>query len=426
MLYAYTKLKGKLRSLETIQSNCSEKQLDMYVTKTEIHMKDIFMHSKECIFLSVSSAYIFEEFNIKIKDIIGRVSNVETVEQLVLLIGEFTELFTENMLERLSRNNATDRNGYEYNYPAIPFNINFNRKSNILFYDCPSTIEESKLSTKTDLMETYGIYIGYNNNCPRIENIAYGIGGNARISNNSFDVLVCASIGKSQCTGFGIRQDIIKEEEKDKLISASKYLAHNGILNFMVPIFRIDHSLCMYLATNFTDFHLYRVNSIYVEVQCIKKEKGIDYEDYHLLRNATYDMYNIPYITNNDKCVYNLINDYVAISHFRGSKITDAMINTLKSASDCMQLLAQEQVRVKQKDLAQPLLPFNTGQIGLIMASGNLDGVVYEKDGGIHIIKGRVERKSTTVDIENGTEVLEYSSVKINALTPSGKLIKIE
>lgn len=426
MLYAFTKLKENLKKLEMIQSNCSEKQLDLYVIKTEIIMKDIFIHSKECIFLSSSSAYAFEEFNIKIKNIIDQISPIDKIENLVLLIEEFLELFSDQVMSRLSKNDVPDRKGYDYNYPIVPFNIDFSRKSNILFYDCPYTIEENKLLNKTDLMEAYAIYVAYNNNCPEIDNIAYGVGGNSRISNNSFDVLVCASIGKSTCEGMGIKQDIIKEEEKDKINSVYKYLSCGGILQYMLPIFRVDHSLCMYLATNFTNFHIYRINSVYIEIQCNKKEKELDYSNYHVIRDAIYDMYSIPYITSNIIHIFDLQNSYVPITQFRGSKITEEMLNAVKTKSDCNELIFQEQSSFKKKIIAQPLLPFNTGQIGLIMASGNLDGIVHEKDGGVHIIKGRVERKSDTISTEEGSECIEYSSVKINALTPSGKLIKIE
>lgn len=426
MLYAYTKLKDRLSSLETVQSNCNDKQFNQYITKTEILMMDVYIYSRECIYLSMTSAYVFEEFNIRLKNIINRVKDITETENLVLLIEDFLELFTEEITTKLSKNDAPDRNGYDYQYPFVSHNIIFDRKSSILFYDCPSSVENNKLNDKTDLMETYGVYINYNNNCPRIDNVAYGVGGNSRISNNSFDVLICSSVGKSTCTGMGIRANIIREEEKEKIISASKYLANEGILQYMLPVFRIDHSFCMYMATNFTNFHVYRINSVYVEIHCTKKEKGLNYEDYHYLRNTVYDTYSIPYITSNELYIYTLPTEYVPIAHFRGSKITDQMLNGIKSASDCMDLLFKEQVTIKEKEQAQPLLPFNTGQIGLIMASGKLDGIVHEKEGGVHVIKGRVERNSSVISTEEGTETLEYSSIKINALTPSGKLIKIE
>ena len=37
----------------------------------------------------------------------------------------------------------------------------------------------------------------------------------------------------------------------------------------------------------------------------------------------------------------------------------------------------------------QPLLPFNIGQVGLILTSGKSDGVVEEPGDRFHVIKGR-------------------------------------
>ena len=77
----------------------------------------------------------------------------------------------------------------------------------------------------------------------------------------------------------------------------------------------------------------------------------------------------------------------------------------------------------------RPLLPFNMGQIGLVLTSGCLDGVVEEYEGQYHAIKGMVTKVR---DFNNSREDNDETSietisnkVQINLLTPDGKFIEL-
>ncbi len=77
----------------------------------------------------------------------------------------------------------------------------------------------------------------------------------------------------------------------------------------------------------------------------------------------------------------------------------------------------------------RPLLPFNMGQIGLVLTSGCLDGVVEEYEGQYHAIKGMVTKVR---DFNNSRENNDETSietisnkVQINLLTPDGKFIEL-
>ena len=78
-----------------------------------------------------------------------------------------------------------------------------------------------------------------------------------------------------------------------------------------------------------------------------------------------------------------------------------------------------------------PLLPFNVGQIGLVLTSGFLDGVVDEGNGFYHAVKGRVVRKidsDNEIRAEsNSIEVNETTTnrVEINAFLPDGTYKKL-
>ena len=72
----------------------------------------------------------------------------------------------------------------------------------------------------------------------------------------------------------------------------------------------------------------------------------------------------------------------------------------------------------------RPPLPFNIGQLGLVLTSGCLDGVVDEGNGYKHIVKGRVARttnqertqQESTVTVEETVG----NKVEINVLLPDG------
>jgi hypothetical protein len=78
-----------------------------------------------------------------------------------------------------------------------------------------------------------------------------------------------------------------------------------------------------------------------------------------------------------------------------------------------------------EENIKNPLLPFNIGQIGLVLTSGCLDGLVNEADGGCHLIKGRVSKKTQKTEFRNNhtIEVTEttVNRVEINVLLPNGE-----
>ena len=89
-----------------------------------------------------------------------------------------------------------------------------------------------------------------------------------------------------------------------------------------------------------------------------------------------------------------------------------------------------KQHEIEEKDTSmRPLLPFNMGQIGLVLTSGCLDGVVEEYEGQYHAIKGMVTKVR---DFNNSRENNDETSietisnkVQINLLTPDGKFIEL-
>jgi hypothetical protein len=89
-----------------------------------------------------------------------------------------------------------------------------------------------------------------------------------------------------------------------------------------------------------------------------------------------------------------------------------------------------QQQEIEQKDSnVRPLLPFNMGQIGLVLTSGCLDGIVEEYEGQYHAIKGMVTKIrdfNNNIEENDETSIETISNkVQINLLTPDGQFIEL-
>ena len=97
---------------------------------------------------------------------------------------------------------------------------------------------------------------------------------------------------------------------------------------------------------------------------------------------------------------------------------TDKLVNTLIPKND---------------DTARrPLLPFSSGQLGLILISGEINGAIREANGCCHVVKGsskqRTDTKTEETRNEEGvlTHIKEtqsvYSSTNVTTIIPSGEI----
>jgi hypothetical protein len=83
-----------------------------------------------------------------------------------------------------------------------------------------------------------------------------------------------------------------------------------------------------------------------------------------------------------------------------------------------------QKIQTAEENAKNPLLPFNTGQLGLVLTSGCLDGIIDEGNGYSHIVKGRVVKKTEKENdnIGEDIELTETTSnrVEINVIMPDG------
>lgn len=114
------------------------------------------------------------------------------------------------------------------------------------------------------------------------------------------------------------------------------------------------------------------------------------------------------------------------IMNFQGSTIDPNELINLYNSSNLTHEVNNLKYKNRNAKLASPPLPFNTGQIGIVLTSGCLDGVVEEDDTSCHIVKGQVIKyvdEITDFDsAENTTTITKITSNRseINAFLPDG------
>ena len=127
----------------------------------------------------------------------------------------------------------------------------------------------------------------------------------------------------------------------------------------------------------------------------------------------------IPLIDTIPAGLYSLPEKETEISHFRGSVFdVEALAEQLKSSDSLDILFESSQLENRTRN---PLLPLNLSQIGLVGASGLMNGLVDCEHP--HVIKGRIVRekkqKNIPTDREGVAQISEVESNKIifNILT---------
>ena len=246
------------------------------------------------------------------------------------------------------------------------------------------------------------------------------------VTNDAFDIVYC-------CPSVEIDTDIYEKNvvfsERRMLDKAYIYLRKNGILVYTLPLSRLTKHVSLYLSRGLSDIQIlkneftdkYGIITI-VGIKPSAKERIFDEKMYARLRNLywteDYD---------NEIMVRTLPSDIRRIEKFRGTVMDDVELQEAFIESNAMKTFWKEQeVEKLSETKKKPLLPFTIGQLGLVLTSGCLDGVVQEEDGCAHCVKGRVVKVTEskrdfnedgqTVDIVETTR----NRVEISMFLPDG------
>lgn len=261
------------------------------------------------------------------------------------------------------------------------------------------------------------------------DKVALGIYKGSLISNEVFDVMLI-----QPTISLDTQNDrLIVKRERDLIRDTIKYLRPGGYIALILPYFRFHKDICLTLSKYFDNVQVRKFSgssfdktgAIFVSARK-KEDKEINEETYKALR----------YLYNLDK-VKNIISEpfedvmlpeeETSVRYFRGSILDVDEIKELFDNSPSMKEFWKEQKveKLSEHDV-HPLLPFNTGQLGLILTSGVLDGIVDEGNGYYHVVKGRIVKKTDANRDVNGEvtemELTETTSnrVEINVMLPDG------
>ena len=216
--------------------------------------------------------------------------------------------------------------------------------------------------------------------------------------------------------------------EKSFLAQCISHLQKDGVLIYIIPYYRAGKDVCRMLCENFTSLGVFRFigkeferfHQVVFIGKRIKRRNA--YEQTEKLFDFMLDLNNIPEITSLREGLYEIPKPTRNVDVFRGAQFNVIELAEQLRRSDSINRLFSEKALDDRK--RQPLLPLNLSQIGLVGASGMMNGLI---EGEVpHIIKGRVikEKKSNIMgeNQKGNTEIREVTSNKLifNVLTPTG------
>lgn len=403
------------------------------VDKLSFQLKDITLMTE------YKSAYADHKNILNV--IRGYLKTYDTLEQIISLKSFVDMLHTETFDELRSYVLTRDADNYYYDNSDItrmPFGFNaclYNtikntNALNIFNPVCFNGVNISEFAKEKD--STYGNSINHVTQAKdRMTRVIKGALKGSFISNNFFDVvyLIPSIEINVHADAFG---KIKEPNEKIFIKNCVKYCRHNGVMIITLPATRIDTSLALYMSKLFADnIQIVKVPDDSLERITIIGQKQISNKSrpdvYEKLKYIDYSKLPEPFSL---VPTFEIPTAPLTLELFRGSTldIDDVLEATQTNLIDSFLENQTQPLVVKDQS---PLLPFNIGQVGLVLTSGCLDGVVEEIDGVYHVIKGMTTKLSTThTEVSDNDQQVKSTEtisnqVKINVFTGDGEFISL-
>lgn len=449
--YAGYSIKKSIETLLNYKKSIGEKtELKQIKMRLNTELENILKASEELLNILYSKYGEVEIPTIsllraKILHGLSEINNLENNEQAKELIELYRSFLEENFehipssefIDSVSRLNANRFDQCEELTPrdcvTIMNAINMNREFNVFSARarCGDTMSNIK-DLSFDKAHTYALEAdeellpALKAKCDRtIKGVLTG----SRISNDVFDIMYL--IPKiSWIYSFTELGGLSEKTEKVMLRNHIKYLRTNGIFIYCIPYYRLTRDIKFLVSKLLDNVEVIRRHDsnlkqvIIIGTKKITKEPKEDI--YKYLNDLKYE--DIDYVLNKK---YNLATGGIKQPEFfRGSVLDQDEIQNLINNSGLMESFFKKQEVNNDKQNARPLMPFNMGQIGLVLTSGCLDGIVEEYEGQYHAIKGmvtKIRHDSTTNDTSNEEVNIETISnkVQINLVTPDGQFIEL-
>lgn len=312
------------------------------------------------------------------------------------------------------------------------------RPLNILDAKCKSGNNLNIIKNYTDAtLNIYGMEIETSlaneaKNKNIFEKIAKGGLEGTRCSNNVFDMAffypeleMCATL-----TQMGTLK---ARKEFEDLKKVTNYIRYDGVLLFVIPYYRLTTQVCNYISKFYKDVNLYRVTDwnglvLLTAVKKIYNQDG-DEEIYNKIRQVSLNLRNALDLEDARYIQYELPAALATVETFRGNILDDEDIKDIVNSTSLYDSFMTKQANIlDSNENKRPLLPFNLGQIGLVLTSGCLDGKVEEFDGQYHVIKGMVKKEEMIQELEGEKRgdkeviITNINKVQIKIITPNGIL----
>lgn len=276
--------------------------------------------------------------------------------------------------------------------------------------------------TSGELADTYGIELDEMRGAEaetKLDRVGFGSFFQSRISRDAFHLIFLNPPYLS----------VLKEgggntrSEKQFLVDNLYHLMDGGVLAYIVPFYRMTGDICRILCDNFKDIQVFRfMDSEFqkfrqILVIGIKKPKGDGSEEAEKMAQLVSNAERLPFITELQPEYYILPQQEKKIELFKGAVFNLGELERQLAESKSMEYLFEKSVLdAKEK---RPLLPLNTGQIGLIGGSGLINGYIDCENP--HILKGRIIKETHSADNCDGTLTeTRVNKMIFNVLTPQG------
>jgi len=247
-----------------------------------------------------------------------------------------------------------------------------------------------------------------------------------RISNNVYSCLFLNPPYDWQNSGLS---DESRHERTERafLRGTVRYLLPQGVLVYVVPQTRITEDVAKILSYRFEDFNAYRFqDGEYEKFKQIvlfgrkKPKNSLDDNSFGKLFAIPHTgLPEIPYL---DEPMYELPAS-PEVKLFRSTLIDEAELEKELMSSALWQKICQD--RNNKNGVGRPPLPLHTGHLGLLLASGCLDGKVGEGEDR-HIVRGKVEKIIHSEQEYQGDVLIEREieryRVSIKVLTQDGEI----
>lgn len=435
MYFSMFIIKNAVLSLKKLAEKIkdSDTRLDDYKVKTYeqiINLKLGFNEYKYCT-RNIYFNNVINRLDICMNTVKSCNNGVDMKTAIAMIIGDLDEIdYSQEDTINFVNYNMLDDKVIEKCTKAIN---NRNRKFNVFDCSCNNGLGFEAVKNATQYSICYGLEANPDvaDEAKRYgDYIIKGVLTGSRISNNVFDFLINAlPYNHTLERNMGVAS--LFKLEKDRLQSVYKYLNNEAVVLFEIPFFRMHKDICTHFARYYKNVQVMKSNDsdeinkglMYIFGQKDSK-KNFDQNIYNKLRRCC-DYSKVPEINEINLDNLNLSPSKLEVDLFKGSMIDKTELLNIAQNSGCLDNFFEKQKVVKIAEAnIKPLLPFNIGQIGLVLTSGCLDGVIDEGDGHYHLVKGRVAKTEELVtSVSNGEkieQVTHSNKVEINVFLPNG------